>query len=283
MAGRGDESGRGGRGGGRKNDGANHSNYRSSSGGGRYRDGNSGRGRGRGADESGRGRGGGQGGRLGGVKNQSLPPQSHQHRTDQMAAVGNSMMPPRQPAAHSASSVPQGYLPPFLPGSASLVEQLDQKLLVVLRDGRHLVGTLRTFDQFSNMVLEDTCERRILVVHRNKEAGDEKCENKTDTGTICYQADVKLGLYIVRGDSVVLMGEVDDSDEEEIDNTNATGTNEQEECGKEEATKNSTNKRKIHLVSLEELEKIQEEEREKEESDEGEEKVVWDFDLDLVA
>ena len=39
-----------------------------------------------------------------------------------------------------------------LPGAASLLEQLDKRLLVVLRDGRHLVGVMRSFDQFSNMV-----------------------------------------------------------------------------------------------------------------------------------
>lgn len=33
------------------------------------------------------------------------------------------------------------------------MEQLDKRLLVVLRDGRHLVGVMRSFDQFSNMVL----------------------------------------------------------------------------------------------------------------------------------
>mmetsp|Transcript_25508 Transcript_25508/g.57238 ORF Transcript_25508/g.57238 Transcript_25508/m.57238 type:complete len:88 (-) Transcript_25508:527-790(-) len=39
-----------------------------------------------------------------------------------------------------------------LPGAASLVEELDKRLLVVLRDGRNLVGVMRSFDQFSNMV-----------------------------------------------------------------------------------------------------------------------------------
>lgn len=137
-----------------------------------------------------------------------------------------------------------------------MVEQLDQKMLVVLRDGRHLVGTLRTFDQFSNMVLEDTSERRILVVPREKSEGDEG--KKEDT--ICYQADVKLGLYIVRGDSVVLMGEVDD-DEEEIE------TND-----------------KMRLVSLEELEQLEEEEKKRqEEKGETKEHIDWEFDLDLVA
>ena len=38
------------------------------------------------------------------------------------------------------SGVPFGYIPAFLPGSASLVEQLDRRIMIVLRDGRHLVG-----------------------------------------------------------------------------------------------------------------------------------------------
>lgn len=53
-------------------------------------------------------------------------------------------------------------LPDYLPGAASLHEQLDRRILVVLRDGRNLVGVLRSFDQYSNMVLEDTVERHIV-------------------------------------------------------------------------------------------------------------------------
>lgn len=41
---------------------------------------------------------------------------------------------------HSDSGVPHGHVPAYLPGSASLVEELDQPVLVVLRDGKHLVG-----------------------------------------------------------------------------------------------------------------------------------------------
>jgi len=147
-----------------------------------------------------------------------------------------------------ATAVPYGHLPPFLPGASSLVEQLDQQMLVVLRDGRHLVGTLRTFDQFSNMVMEDTSERRILVV------------TKEEDETICYQTDIKLGLYIVRGDSVVLMGEVDDDDEQ------------------------LENEGKIRIVSLEEFDQLEEEEtKRKEESGEVIDTINWDFDMDLVA
>jgi U6 snRNA-associated Sm-like protein LSm1 len=51
---------------------------------------------------------------------------------------------------------------PYYPGVASLVEELDKRILLVLRDGRHLVGVLRSFDQYSNLVLEETYERVIL-------------------------------------------------------------------------------------------------------------------------
>jgi U6 snRNA-associated Sm-like protein LSm1 len=74
-----------------------------------------------------------------------------------------------------------------LSAAASLVEELDKRLLVVLRDGRHYIGVLRSFDQFSNIVLEDTVER--VVVDR-------------------AYADLPLGLYLVRGENVVLMGEL---------------------------------------------------------------------------
>ncbi|KAE8656227.1 U6 snRNA-associated Sm-like protein LSm1 [Hibiscus syriacus] len=36
------------------------------------------------------------------------------------------------------------------------------KLLALLRDGRKLMGTLRSFDQFANAVLEGACERVIV-------------------------------------------------------------------------------------------------------------------------
>ena len=155
-----------------------------------------------------------------------------------------------------SSGVPYGFLPPFLPGSASLVEQLDRRLMVVLRDGRHLIGYLRSFDQFSNMVMEDVCERRIL---QTKDA---------DGKMSSYYTDVRLGLYMVRGDSMVLLGEVD---EEEKDGDDASG---------EEVQKNELMKK----VSLEEFERLAEKKKEQEET--GEEKIeelCWEFDMDLVV
>ncbi|KAH8092058.1 deadenylation-dependent decapping of nuclear-transcribed mRNA [Aureococcus anophagefferens] len=81
----------------------------------------------------------------------------------------------------------------ILPAAASLVDQLDKKVLIILRDGRNLVGVMRSFDQFSNVVLEDTYERRRHP-RRRVAAG--------------RSGGVPLGLYVIRGDSVVLLGEV---------------------------------------------------------------------------
>ncbi|KAK8584900.1 hypothetical protein V6N13_138843 [Hibiscus sabdariffa] len=72
--------------------------------------------------------------------------------------------------------------------STSLASYLDRKLLVLLRDSRKLMGTLRSFDQFANAVLEGACERVIV--------GDLYC-------------DIPLGLYVIRGENVVLIGELD--------------------------------------------------------------------------
>ncbi|XVE53960.1 hypothetical protein DITRI_Ditri03aG0044200 [Diplodiscus trichospermus] len=77
--------------------------------------------------------------------------------------------------------------------STSLATYLDKKLLVLLRDGRKLMGLLRSFDQFANVVLEGACERVIV--------GDLYC-------------DIPLGLYVIRGENVVLIGELDLEKEE---------------------------------------------------------------------
>mmetsp|Transcript_18782 Transcript_18782/g.46631 ORF Transcript_18782/g.46631 Transcript_18782/m.46631 type:complete len:224 (+) Transcript_18782:156-827(+) len=106
------------------------------------------------------------------------------------------------------TGIPFGHVPAYLPGSSSLVEELDQRIMIVLRDGRHLVGNLRTFDQYSNLVLDEASERRF---HSNDEKDGEK--------TVTYYADVPLGMYIVRGDSIVLLGQIDDYEEESSSNS----------------------------------------------------------------
>lgn len=43
-----------------------------------------------------------------------------------------------------------------------MAEHLDKKLAVLLQDGRYLVGVLRTYDQYLNLVLHRTIERLIF-------------------------------------------------------------------------------------------------------------------------
>ena len=75
-----------------------------------------------------------------------------------------------------------------------------------LRDGRKLIGVLRSWDQFGtsftsicssisssvlpgNLVLQDTTER--MFVHSNK-----------------TYADIKRGIYLVRGENLSVLGEI---------------------------------------------------------------------------
>ncbi|BFZ64420.1 hypothetical protein YB2330_005563 [Saitoella coloradoensis] len=79
--------------------------------------------------------------------------------------------------------------------SASLLECVDKKLVVVLRDGRKLIGILRSFDQYANLVLTDTIER----IHYADVYGD-----------------IPRGVFIVRGENVVLLGEIDLNKEDTV-------------------------------------------------------------------
>lgn len=75
-----------------------------------------------------------------------------------------------------------------LPGAASLYEQLDKLILVCLRDGRNFRGWLRSFDQYANLVLDNTVER--LMVEDS-------------------YADIPIGIFVIRGENVMLLGEID--------------------------------------------------------------------------
>ncbi|CAE7217935.1 unnamed protein product [Rhizoctonia solani] len=80
---------------------------------------------------------------------------------------------------------------------SSLQGYVDRKVLLVLQDGRAIVGTLVGFDQRSNVVLSDSIERIY--------SPDEGVE------------EVPLGLYLVKGDMIVLIGEVDAAVDSETD------------------------------------------------------------------
>eukprot|EP01040_Poterioochromonas_malhamensis_P006297 gene6297-6776_t len=82
----------------------------------------------------------------------------------------------------------------YLPGAASIIEQIDTRLLIVLRDGRNLIGTLRSFDQYLNLVLEDTVERVYFED---------------------LYAEISVGLFLLRGDNVVIFGEYDEEQQKQ--------------------------------------------------------------------
>lgn len=88
-----------------------------------------------------------------------------------------------------------------------------------------------SFDQFSNLILQNASERKMATLKNG----------------VSVHADIPLGLYVVRGDSMVLLGELS-------------------------AEETATSKK----VSLEELEQRLEEQA-------GDEELEWDFDTDLVA
>jgi len=70
---------------------------------------------------------------------------------------------------------------------------VDRKMLVILRDGRKLHGVVR--EMLANLVLEDTVER---IYHGNA------------------YAENWHGLFLIRGENVVLLGEVDLDQEDEV-------------------------------------------------------------------
>ncbi|CAM1509202.1 Fc.00g029410.m01.CDS01 [Cosmosporella sp. VM-42] len=95
---------------------------------------------------------------------------------------------------------PPPQLPPqMFTTAAQLLDLTDKKLMVALRDGRKLIGVLRSWDQFANLVLQSTTER-IFAAHLSTKDAD------IPTG---YYADISHGIFLVRGENVLLLGEID--------------------------------------------------------------------------
>ncbi|KAI9886551.1 MAG: hypothetical protein M1823_001663 [Watsoniomyces obsoletus] len=75
----------------------------------------------------------------------------------------------------------------------SLQPYVQKKVMVLTSDGRSLVGTLLSCDQLTNMVLSNTIER-IIRPYDDPEKSRE----------------VEHGLYLLRGDTVAIVGLVDE-------------------------------------------------------------------------
>ena len=81
--------------------------------------------------------------------------------------------------------------------SKLLVEFVDKKVSIITNDGRLIVGMLKGFDNVTNVILEGS-EERVF-------SQDEGVER------------IPLGLYLVRGDNITCVGEVNEEQDAAID------------------------------------------------------------------
>ncbi|KAJ5578225.1 uncharacterized protein N7459_007189 [Penicillium hispanicum] len=82
----------------------------------------------------------------------------------------------------------------------SLQPYINKKVLILTVDGRTLLGTLLSTDQLTNLVLTDTVERIIRTPEDDEPS-----------------SQIEHGLYLIRGDNVVICGEVDEKIDTDID------------------------------------------------------------------
>lgn len=105
-------------------------------------------------------------------------------------------LPPNQLELSGPSNAEDLYLESYaFTTAAAIVGSVDRKIFVLLRDGRNVFGILRTFDQFANLVLQDTLERIYLPPK------DDKSPERF--------GEVPRGVFMVRGENVVMLGELD--------------------------------------------------------------------------
>ncbi|KAF1929359.1 uncharacterized protein M421DRAFT_61281 [Didymella exigua CBS 183.55] len=115
--------------------------------------------------------------------------------------------PPGPPALGAGRPAgPQVILPVDLPPqafltSAMLLDMVDKKVDVLLRDEKEYIGILRSYDQFANLVLTE-CHERIAA--RNPSFGT----SPTEPAWLIH--DVRLpGLMTIRGENVTICATVD--------------------------------------------------------------------------
>lgn len=77
-------------------------------------------------------------------------------------------------------------------------------MAIITTDGRNFVGTLKGYDQATNLILANTTERIV--------SPDEPTET------------IELGLYLLRGESVAVCGLIDEEIDQKIDWNNVSIT-----------------------------------------------------------
>uniref|UniRef100_A0A2K5ZQZ8 U6 snRNA-associated Sm-like protein LSm8 n=1 Tax=Mandrillus leucophaeus TaxID=9568 RepID=A0A2K5ZQZ8_MANLE len=73
--------------------------------------------------------------------------------------------------------------------TSALENYVNRTVAVITSGGRMIMGTLKGFDQTINLILDESHERVFMV----------------------------LGLYIVRGDNVAVIGEIDEETDSVLD------------------------------------------------------------------
>ncbi|CAG7948103.1 unnamed protein product [Penicillium nalgiovense] len=82
----------------------------------------------------------------------------------------------------------------------SLHFYVNKKVLILTVDGRTLIGDLLSTDQTTNLVLANTVERIIRTTEDDEPS-----------------TEIEHGLYLIRGDNVVVCGEIDEKMDGDID------------------------------------------------------------------
>lgn len=78
-----------------------------------------------------------------------------------------------------------------------LIDYIDKQVNVITSDGRNIIGLMRGFDQVCNAILEQ-CIERVFA----KDRGVQK---------------IPLGLYVIRGDNIAVIGDLDHERDKLID------------------------------------------------------------------
>jgi U6 snRNA-associated Sm-like protein LSm1 len=75
--------------------------------------------------------------------------------------------------------------------AAAIIGFVDRKVSAILVDGRTIIGVLRTFDQFGNLVIHDGIERIYLKELKQ------------------YAESSKSQIYVIRGENLLMIGDLD--------------------------------------------------------------------------
>jgi len=80
---------------------------------------------------------------------------------------------------------------------SGLEDLVDETISVITNDGRNIVGILKGYDQATNLIMDESHERVY----------------STRTGV----EQLVLGLYIIRGDNISVVGELDEDLDSNLD------------------------------------------------------------------